>query len=219
MENKTIVLPQVETVMIMDDLRDIENAILCSMLESFENFQKIKNKISPAHFTFATYRIIYEALLKIRIKLQTNDKNKLIFVVICMTERHFKIDEKRFREILNKEPSKNIDIDLAELEYFFKIKPKRTKDSMLSDFNFIDKEGTTTAFYSDNRIHNIYTADIFKLPQELQDTALNTIASLSNIKLDGDNTLSMGIDPQTNKPTQSFTIHRDISYIKSLNKK
>jgi len=49
----------------INSLRNIEIEIICSMIESKENFKKITNQIDQNYFTFITVHLIYKSLLVI----------------------------------------------------------------------------------------------------------------------------------------------------------
>ena len=211
----------------IDKLRDTEQGILNYMLLSNNNFLEIKNKLSENDFTFLLHRLIFEGLIILEeMFLSDNfhgvtDSNTILNIFAKVLERNQNVKFTSTLDILSQTPSRYIETDLEiintnsmEREIAIHSDGVRIKGTIET------KDGSTWFNFINNKLINVGTTNISKLPIELHDSFENTLNSFSNLDLEnGNNELSMTFygDPEEPEGIESFYLKKDVDVLKWFN--
>lgn len=208
-------------------LRNTEQAILNFMLLSMESFRTIKEELIPSDFTFNVHKMIFSSFCKMEeyfegISSSNNfDVNELSICLDAFSNILFEqhnVKKASTLNILSKEPSLNIEDDLNRIKFLTEEKKfalnNHNEEDAIVQFNFEDTESYTVAKFIQNRIIEIVTTNIDKLPIELCDTAQETMKKMSEIDLkDPENDILFS--PPESEPigVTIFDIRKNISIL------
>lgn len=214
---------QGESQINIDDLLKTEISLVASMFSSKELFTKITTLISAEDFTFIVTRMIFEYLVKHanEVDFYANENETINIARYMGAYEDIFIDATI--KILTMNPSKNIDLDLAELLDFSKKRQElwnqdSNQTNRHSKIIIEDKYGEYIAVYFDGIIESIYATYIFHLPNELCDTFKYTFEKIIPYVQKEDYNFTMNIDENTPETVESFMLSKDISKIKKLKK-
>lgn len=206
----------------INHLRDIEISVLNYMLLSVENFNEITSKLDIDYFTFAPNRRIFDILNNMEISQEALDfiKKKYQYWVLEENKEQFiDLNYSSASFILNSKASKNIELDLFELEEYYKSKNEvfQNDDSIVFTVIINSPLGDTTASFKDNRLIDIVTSNIGNLPQEIEDTFKSSLDKiLSNFNKE-DTSLNLLIDEESGIP-KGFLLKKELKKLEKIDK-
>ena len=210
------------TITNINHLRDIEISILNYMLLSVENWILITSKLDTNHFTFATNRRIFRILNNIEISQKVLDfiKKKYQYWVLKENKEQFiDLNYVSASFILNSKASSNIELDLFELEEYYKAKNEvfKNDDGMVLTIRIESPVGDTTATFKDNRLIDVVTSNLKDLPIEIEDTFKSSLDNLMSNFNKEDTLLNLSIDEETELPN-GFLLKKEIKKLEKIYK-
>lgn len=205
MKDNTTTITKADTIIDINNLRDMEISILCSMIESKESFNKIIDQLTPDYFTFLTLKLMYESISAVCIEMEQFDKDFIIEEVIIYARMQRKIHESSFRRILKCAPSTMLDADVLEVRHFSEQKYINIDDKKRMYFRFIEDSGDTTAVYANGRLIFIMSTNVFSIPKEIEDVQFNTLRNME--KVDPKN-LAIEFDKNNSDYIEKFIVNR-----------
>lgn len=214
-ENKT-------TITNINHLRDIEISILNYILLSVENWIEINSILNIEHFTFAANRRIFHTLNNMEISQEAFNfiKNRYKYWVLKENEElYIDLNYASANFILDSKASNNIELDLFELEEYYKAKNEvfQKDDGMVFTIRIESPVGDTTATYKDNRLIDIVTSNIQDLPQEIEDTFKSSMDNLMHNFNKEDTLLNVLIDEELEIPN-GFLLKKEIKKLEKISK-
>ena len=210
------------TITNITHLRDIEISILNYMLLSVDNCKEILSKLNTEYFTFAANRRIFHILnnldisekkldfIKKKYKYWVLKENKTLYIDLNYASASFILDSKA---------SSNIELDLFELEEYYKAKNEvfQNDDGILFTVIVNSPLGDTTATFNDNRLIDIVTSNIKYLPQEIEDSFKSSLDNLMPNFNKEDTLLNVLIDEETEFPN-GFLLKKEIKKLEKIDK-
>ena len=184
MENKIIEI---------EELRDVEHRIISYMTQSSQHIDKVSKQLNKEDFTFIVNKIIYQAIIigkDIFIKHNSiSDIERSIQTIANILDEHHNIKKLATLNILSSVTSQNIKKDIETiLNYSFEKEVAKNKNLNVIDMIIEDKNGRTSFYFTNNRLVEVTTTNIFKLPIELCDNFTDTMGHISTLELDTDDT-------------------------------
>ncbi|MAD41899.1 MAG: hypothetical protein CL623_05855 [Arcobacter sp.] len=204
-------------------LRDTEQAVLNYMLLSFEKYKYVKDNLKEGDFTFTVHEYIYNALYSLEkfIIKESNKKFDVKFInFFIKTVAKLLSDDKVVKKtsilnILSKAPSTDIANDLNLLLFYSIEKVQAEKNYTDGDnvihFEFEDLNSFTKATFVEDRLIKVETTNIEHIPDELYDTADNTIKFLTEGNMqDPDMKYSFYPPNKESNGLMKFCIQKDV---------
>lgn len=203
-------------------LRDIEMSILNYMLLSVENWIEITSKLNIDYFTFAPNRRIFHTLNNIKISQKILDfmKKKYSYWVLKENkELYIDLNFASASFILDSKASSNIELDLFELEEYYKAKNEvfQNDDGIFFTVKINYPIGDTTATFKDNRLIDVVTSNLKDLPIEIEDTFKSSLDNLMSNFNKEDTLLNLSIDEETELPN-GFLLKKEIKKLEKIDK-
>lgn len=224
-ENMEISISKVKATSTVDitKLRDTEQAVLNYMLLSFDNYKYVKDNLKKGDFTFAVHGFIYNALYSLE-KFIIEESNKefdldfldfFINLVSKLLSDDKVVKKDSTLNILSKTPSTDIANDLNLLLFYSIEKHQAVKNHADGDnvihFEFEDLNSFTKATFVEDRLIKVETTNIEHIPDELYDTADNTIKFLTEANMqDPDMKYSFYPPNEESNGLMKFCIQKDV---------
>ena len=210
------------TITNINHLRDIEISILNYMLLNVENWIEITSKLNIDYFTFAANRRIFHILNNLDIsekKLDFIKKKYKYWVLKENKELYIDLNFASASFILDSKASSNIELDLFELEEYYKAKNEvfQNDDGILFTVIVNSPLGDTTATFKDNRLIDIVTSNIKYLPQEIEDSFKSSLDNLIPNFNKEDTLLNVLIDEESEIPN-GFLLKKEIKKLEKIDK-
>lgn len=205
------------------ELSKIEISIIASMFHSKELFAKITESVNEEDFTFMINKKIFNHLKSYSNEVDfygnEDEKNSIAEDIYAFEN----IPATTARRILASRPSKNIDLDIAELLDFSRkrievFKQHADNDEYYANIVVEDEYGEHTAIYYCGIIKEIFTTYIFNLPDELCDTLKHTHEKIIPYIQKEDFNVGMEIDENNHEDIKAFILTKNISKIENLEK-
>jgi Leucine-rich repeat (LRR) protein len=221
--------PNITSTVKLKTLRDVEQAILNYMLLSPSNYKQIKNSIDSNDFTFYIHEIIFLGLCDIEDKILKNTKDafslkaieKIIKSLANALDSEKIVKKESTIKVLSNTPSYDIQKDLNLLLFYsqekkYSLENQNCDDSIIK-FKFEDLNSYTEATFIHNRLIEVITTNIDFIPDELKDTAMDTMQFLTKIDLENSDT-NIEFSPPEIEPIGTIIFHVQKEY-ELLNKK
>jgi Leucine-rich repeat (LRR) protein len=210
------------TITNINHLRDIEISILNYMLINVENWIEITSKLNIEHFTFAANRRIFHTLYNMEISQKTLEiikKKYKYWVLNGNKEQYIDLNYASASFILDSKASNNIELDLFELEEYYKAKNEvfQNDEGIFFTVKINSPIGDTTATFKDNRLIDIVTSNLKDLPQEIKDTFKSSLDNLMSNFNKEDTLLNLSIDEETELPN-GFLLKKEIKKLEKIDK-
>lgn len=212
-------------------LRDTEQSILNYMLISPKNFKHVKDALVWEDFTFLTHQEIYNCIIKNEELLCniSNDKlfslkeiEQIIRDVVYLLRT--KVKKESILQILTNTPSMSIDRDLNIIQFYssekiYAFDTQKAEDALV-EFQFKDSHSETIARFVQNRLVAVLTTNIEHIPDELYDTALDTIKCMQSFDFN-DPDMEISFSPREEEPVGclNFSIQKNIGLIEKQEEK
>ncbi len=177
-------------------IRDTEQRVLNYMMISLENYNYINEILKDEDFTFLTHTKIFQYLFEdndllpketVYNRFEINELEKFIDMFARLLEDKENVKYTSTLKILSKEPSSDIKKDIEFLKQYSFEKAVAfsgfKSDYAVIEVAFEDLNSFTSGHFYQNRLCSIFTTNIEDIPEELCDTAINTIKFLEQIDL------------------------------------
>ena len=206
----------------MTELRDTEHRILSYMIQSNQNIEEVSKQLKKEDFTFSVDDLLYQSIIivkdnfkKFNSVLEIDDSIQNIANILS---EHHNVKRDSVLKILTQAPSRNIQQDIEIiLNYSFDKAVAHSKKLNPIEVVVEDKNGRTTSFYVNNRLVEIATTNIFNLPIEVCDNFTDTMAYVSELKLDSEDTkasMTFYGDEENPDGIESIYLKKDLVFFK-----
>ena len=206
----------------IEELRDTEHKILSFMIQSYNHIEEVSKQLNKEDFTFIVNNIIYQTIIvgkEILKKYNTiTEVDNAIQNIANILEKNHNIKKSSTIKILSAIPSQNIKKDIEKIQnYSFEKVVAKSKNLNEIEIAFEDKNGITTFYFTNNRLIEAVTTNIFKLPMELCDNLSDTMGSISAMELNTDDikaTMSFYGSKENPDGIESIYIKKDLLSLK-----
>lgn len=205
----------------LNQLRDVEQGVLNSVLYSEKSFMKVKGQLSANDFTFYLHQIIYESMLVfpemfvIYTIRNTDNKNMLLEEFASFVQSREELTASTTLDVLSQAPTLNIDKDLETINtYAIQKDIALNSDGIRNEVTIETKDGFTWYNFVSGRLIGVGASNIMSLPTEVDDSFEDILQALDGMDAtDKDVKVTMRMYEES-ESIKSIHITKDLNYLK-----